>query len=304
MNTIFIGGSRHISQLPPEIKKRLDNVVASGHQVIVGDANGADKAVQKHFLDKHYEKVTVFCSGATPRNNLRPWLIHQVDAPKRAKGFHFYAAKDREMARKADFGLMIWDGKSPGTVLNVFRLALAGKIAVLFNVSDKDVVNIKSVDALRNFIAHCSEDLLKDVKERATLDELQLLETTKQPAFVSTMEEASSAQASEEKSVEPAHSSQSQALALGKIIETLNNALASADAAAIKEALGQIARDREICQVTTKAELARERLYQSLNFQENPEIIAIIKLLSSVGLQLEIKFEKNESELEVVGSKG
>ena len=124
MNTIFIGGSRHVSRLPSEVKKRLDNVVVSGHRVIVGDANGADKAVQKHFHDIHYDKVTVFCSGASPRNNLGTWLTHHVDAPKNAKGFQFYAAKDREMAREADFGLMIWDGKSPGTVLNVLRLAI------------------------------------------------------------------------------------------------------------------------------------------------------------------------------------
>src|SRR5262249_36698120 len=166
MNTIFIGGSRHVSRLPPEVRKRLDNVVASGHRVIIGDANGADRAVQKHFHEMHYDKVTVFCSGSTPRNNLGTWVIHQVDAPKNAKGFPFYAAKDREMAREADFGLMIWDGKSPGTVLNLLRLAIAGKIAVLFNVPNDDVVNIKSVDAWRNFFAHCSDELRRDVKER------------------------------------------------------------------------------------------------------------------------------------------
>ncbi len=121
MNTIFIGGSRHVSRLPAEVKKRLDNVIASHHQVIVGDANGADKAVQKHFFDANYANVTVFCSGDAPRNNLGSWTTHRVHVPEGTKGFQFYAAKDREMAREADFGLMIWDGKSPGTVLNVLR---------------------------------------------------------------------------------------------------------------------------------------------------------------------------------------
>jgi precorrin-6B methylase 2 len=37
-NTIFIGGSRHLSHLPSETKKRLDNIIANGHEVIVGDA--------------------------------------------------------------------------------------------------------------------------------------------------------------------------------------------------------------------------------------------------------------------------
>ena len=43
MNKIFIGGSRHVSRLPPRLRERLDNVVTSGHQVIVGDATGPIK---------------------------------------------------------------------------------------------------------------------------------------------------------------------------------------------------------------------------------------------------------------------
>jgi probable addiction module antidote protein len=292
LNTIFIGGSRHVSRLPSEVKKRLDNVVASGHRVIVGDANGADKAVQKHFHDIHYDKVTVFCSGATPRNNLGRWLTHQVDAPKNAKGFQFYAAKDREMAREADFGLMIWDGKSPGTVLNVLRLAVAGKIAVLFNVPDRDVVNIKSVDAWRNFLAHCSDELRRDVKERATPDEWRLVEISDQPTFLSAMEKAPPAQAPEDVAGEDAASSVVQASALDEVVKALNDALARSDAAAIKKTLGQIARGRGMSQVAHETGLARESLYRSLNPKGNPEFTTVLKVLSSIGLRLEVKPEK------------
>lgn len=302
MNTIFIGGSRHVSRLPSEVKKRLDNVVASGHRVIVGDANGADKAVQKHFHDIHYDKVTVFCSGATPRNNLGPWLTHHVDAPKNAKGFQFYAAKDREMAREADFGLMIWDGKSPGTVLNVLRLAIAGKIAVLFNVPDKDVVNIKSVEAWKNFIAHCSDELRRDLKERATPDEWRLVETSDQPTFLSAMEKAPSAQKTG--SDETGTSSPPQVPALDEVVKELNDALARSDATAIKETLGQIARDRGMSQVARETGLARESLYRSLDPKGNPEFTTILKVLSSIGLRLEVKPEKAELEREPVASHG
>jgi hypothetical protein len=38
-NTIFTGGSRRLSHLPSEIKKRLDDIIANGHEVIVGDAS-------------------------------------------------------------------------------------------------------------------------------------------------------------------------------------------------------------------------------------------------------------------------
>ena len=304
MNTIFIGGSRHVSRLPPEVKKRLDNVVASGHRVIVGDANGADKAVQKHFLDKHYDKVTVFCSGSAPRNNLGPWVIQQVNAPKSAKGFQFYAAKDREMAREADFGLMIWDGKSPGTVLNVLRLALAGKIAVLFNVPDKDVVNIKSVDAWRNFIAQCSDELRTDVKERATPDEWRLVETSSQPTFLSSMEEAPTAEAEgappaeapEDIAAEADPTSLPDGPSLDDVVKALNDALARADTSAIKETLGQFARDRGMSQVARETGLARESLYRSLDSKGNPEFTTILKVLSSVGLRLEVKPDEGKTE--------
>jgi probable addiction module antidote protein len=302
LNTIFIGGSRHVSRLPPEVKKRLDNVVASGHRVIVGDANGADKAVQKHFLDKHYDKVTVFCSGSAPRNNLGPWLIHQVDAPKTAKGFQFYAAKDREMAREADFGLMIWDGKSPGTVLNVLRLAIAGKIAVLFNVPDKDVVNIKSVDAWRNFIKHCSDELRRDVKERAIPDEWRLVETSDQPTFLSSMEKAPSAETPEDISGETDTASLREAPSLDEVVKALNDALARADTSAIKETLGQIARDRGMSQVARETGLARESLYRSLDTKGNPEFTTILKVLSSIGLRLEVKPDEGKSEPQPVDS--
>jgi hypothetical protein len=92
------------------------------------------------------------------------------------------------MAREADFGLMIWDGKSPGTMLNVLRLAIAGKITVLFNVSDKAVVNIRSLDALRHFISHRSDELRWDLKKRATPEEWHLLEAGAQPSCLAVAE--------------------------------------------------------------------------------------------------------------------
>ena len=48
MNTVFVGGSRHVSRLPAPAKERLDNIVKNGFPILVGDANGADEAVQKH----------------------------------------------------------------------------------------------------------------------------------------------------------------------------------------------------------------------------------------------------------------
>jgi probable addiction module antidote protein len=292
MNTIFIGGSRHISRLPPEVRKRLDNVVASGHRVIVGDANGADKALQKYFLEKGYDKVTVFCSGETPRNNLGTWHTRRVDAPKNAKGFHFYAAKDREMAREADFGLMIWDGKSPGTVLNALRLALAGKIAVLFDVPDKEVINIKTVDAWKRFISHRKHELQVDVKERATKDEWSLVESDDQTTFMPTFEENRFARIESDTPNESPETPLLKPLPLHEVARVLNEGLAHGDATAIMDALGRIARERGMSHVARETGLSRESLYRSLDARGNPEFATVLKVLASIGLRLEAKPER------------
>jgi adenine-specific DNA-methyltransferase len=171
MTTVFVGGSREIARLPGAVLERLDNVIGNGHDIVVGDAAGADRAVQQHMLDVRYEKLTVFCSGSRARHNLGGWPVRSIVPPDAAKGFQFYAAKDRAMAAAADFGLMIWDGKSPGTVLNVLRLIRGGKFSVLMNLPAKTVVTVKSAVQWDAFLAGCSVGLRASLRERATADE-------------------------------------------------------------------------------------------------------------------------------------
>jgi adenine-specific DNA-methyltransferase len=181
VSTIFIGGSRHISHLSEGAKERINNVMDKNHDIVVGDANGADKAVQKFLHEAGYRKVAVYCSGDRPRNNLGQWSLHSVTPPKAAKGFQFYAAKDREMAVAADFGLMIWDGKSPGTVLNVLRLLRAGKAAVLIHGSAASFT-LKSTQDWDAFLAGCSDELRTELHDRATPEEWQPISTIRSPA--------------------------------------------------------------------------------------------------------------------------
>jgi adenine-specific DNA-methyltransferase len=188
MTTVFIGGSRHLSRLSSEVKERLHNITSSGARVVVGDANGADKAVQKFLHDASYKNVTVFCSGDSCRNNLGQWETRHIKAPTHLKGFDFYAAKDREMAREADFGLMIWDGKSPGTVLNILRLIRADKKAVLLNVPDKQTTTFKASDDWARFISQVGSDFRNDLRKRATPDEWMPSREPEQPTLLDAME--------------------------------------------------------------------------------------------------------------------
>ena len=187
MSTVFIGGSRHVARLSAQVKERLKNVIGSGFRIVVGDAAGADKAVQKYLVDASYPHVTVFCSGERPRNNLGLWETCKVATPKHAKGFQFFAAKDREMAKNADFGLMIWDGKSAGTALNVLRLVRAGKKAVLLNVPDEQTVTFKTSHDWDAFLSRCDPGLIKHFAARATPEEWIPVET-RQSSFLEASE--------------------------------------------------------------------------------------------------------------------
>jgi adenine-specific DNA-methyltransferase len=67
---------------------------------------------------------------------------------------------------------MIWDGKSPGTVLNVLRLLRAGKAAVLIQGSAASFT-LKSTKDWDAFLAGCSDELRTDLHDRATPEEWQ-----------------------------------------------------------------------------------------------------------------------------------
>jgi hypothetical protein len=116
MATVFVAGSRQISRLPAEVRSRLDTMIEKGFQILVGDANGADKAVQRYLADRSYPHVLVHCMKDHCRNNVGNWPTREVAAPRGARGFDYYSLKDRAMAAAAEYGLMLWDGKSRGTV--------------------------------------------------------------------------------------------------------------------------------------------------------------------------------------------
>jgi len=70
MTKVFIGGSRAVSQLGEVVKARLDTIMEKEFSVLLGDANGADKAAQVYLHDKAYSHVEIFCAAGVCRNNL------------------------------------------------------------------------------------------------------------------------------------------------------------------------------------------------------------------------------------------
>jgi len=148
MTTVFVGGSRAVSRLNNVIRKQIDELIAKNCAFSIGDANGADKAIQQYLAERKYPYVTVFCTERH-RNNLGNWTVRTVEPPSHRRGFDYYAAKDRVMAQEAQCGLMLWDGKSRGTLENVLNLLDARKRVRIYLAPAKEFYTVSSEEELR-----------------------------------------------------------------------------------------------------------------------------------------------------------
>jgi adenine-specific DNA-methyltransferase len=91
MSRIFIGGSRAVSRLNPAVRRKLDELIAGNVSILIGDANGADKAVQRYLQEQGYRRVTVYYMDRR-RNNVGSWPEKSINPPRGSKGFARYAA--------------------------------------------------------------------------------------------------------------------------------------------------------------------------------------------------------------------
>lgn len=151
--SVFISGSISIRHLPSPLLGRLDLIIDREMPVLLGDAPGADAAVQRYLAGRHVRNVTIFCSGAAPRHNIGGWPIRTVraDAPRGTRAWHM--AKDCEMAHRADTGLVIWDGSSPGSLANIERLSNRGCYVLVYLHRDGRFLSLKRDAERATFLA-------------------------------------------------------------------------------------------------------------------------------------------------------
>ncbi|BAV52672.1 Uncharacterized protein MLTONO_p0202 (plasmid) [Mesorhizobium loti] len=171
MAMIFIGGSRDVVELPVPAVERIGAIVAAEHGVLIGDAPGADAEIQALLAGYKYDHVGVFHALAEPRNNLGDWAAYHIPPPHSAEGFAVHAEKDREMAKRADFGMMVWDGTSPGTAVNVLRLAIANKPCVIYDLARGSMATTYTVEDWCAMLRHAGPDIRRQAEARMTPDE-------------------------------------------------------------------------------------------------------------------------------------
>lgn len=181
MTTVFLSGSRRINRINDEIRDRLKNIVDNNFLVVLGDANGADKTLQKYLADLQYKNVMVYCSGQNNRNNIGEWEVQNVSVDPKLRGREFYAEKDRKMADIADYGFVLWDGKSSGSIANVMELLKRNKKSLIYFSPEKKFFSVSNIEELRQLLNKCDSDVRRVIYNKNS--SMRELESMKQGAL-------------------------------------------------------------------------------------------------------------------------
>lgn len=168
---LFAGGSKGIKLPEKMIKDKIDEWIAAGTEILIGDCFGADAAMQQSLADQKYPNVTVYTVHAEPRLNAGSWRVSVIPDSNLSFTFQDYRRKDAAMAKAADGGFMIWDGKSRGTFVNMVELLGLGK-----------PVEVWLTEKQRHLTFHTLEELAALLPE--TAEEKVWLSADKQAAFL------------------------------------------------------------------------------------------------------------------------
>jgi hypothetical protein len=169
MKKIFISGSIGIKNLDSAVDKRIDNIINSDFEILIGDANGVDASVQKLLYDKNYTNVTVYCSGNNVRNNIGTWDVKKVITEHKANTKLFFTAKDILMAKKCDYGFMIWDSKSTGTLNNIYELVIQGKKSRVFVNRLKSFFKVTNTTEFEDLISIMNKNAFEQADKKIQL---------------------------------------------------------------------------------------------------------------------------------------
>lgn len=170
MSNVFFGGSRNLGRLNPAIRTRLRNLITNGHTVLIGDANGVDKAVQSFFAQEGYKNLVIYCMDGECRNNVGNWPLKAIDSGGRKKDFAYFAMKDAQMSLDADYGFMIWDGESKGTLNNVLNMVQQGKSILVYRSPSREFIQIKSTEDVVSIVSSCTSEVVDYLNKRIKLE--------------------------------------------------------------------------------------------------------------------------------------
>ena len=147
---VFVSGSRAVNKFDENVLNALFDELNSGVRILVGDADGVDTELQKFCAAQQYKNVTVFATNGKVRNNVGNFTVQNVPMDKNAYYKTFFVQKDIAMTDTADYGVVIWDGKSKGTFNNIERLVKQNKPCHVYLANDKRWVTVENEYSLKN----------------------------------------------------------------------------------------------------------------------------------------------------------
>ena len=144
---VFLGGSIRLNTLPTSVKQLITEEISRGSSFAVGDAAGIDLAFQQFLNNQSVRALTVFHSDIL-RNNIGNWPTEFVHSELKSSGKDKFTVKDRKMANLSDCGIMVWDGKSAGTLANVIDLLEQEKLCQIYISPRADLCLLTSLHEL------------------------------------------------------------------------------------------------------------------------------------------------------------
>ena len=112
---ICLSGPRGVLRLPPRAIEQLEIAISLDCELEVGDnPSGADHLFQQALAERQYQRVRVWHRAGGLRANVGGWPTVAVPGS--------YTERDRRMCSASDFGIAVWDFRSPGTGRNVRQL--------------------------------------------------------------------------------------------------------------------------------------------------------------------------------------
>lgn len=111
-DTVFMSGKVQVDgeildDIPDGVKREIDKIVKSNAKIIVGDAPGADTAIQKYLDNLEYKNVKVYTADPEVRNNVGKWEVEKIGADGLTDDRDIRLQKDIAMTKAATRALAI-----------------------------------------------------------------------------------------------------------------------------------------------------------------------------------------------------
>jgi hypothetical protein len=154
---VVLGGSRKLGFIPDLVSDELLIMMKDSSSFLIGDAPGIDSIFQKFMTEGDYRNVEIFSSAGYVRNNLGKWPEQQIETTLKSKSNALHAFKDREMCKRADLGIMVWDQESAGTLSNALDLLDQEKTCFIYDAVEQEFIRFETRTNLDKWLEKHSE---------------------------------------------------------------------------------------------------------------------------------------------------